>query len=161
MISCNVHITFAGNVQGEAVNNTLWLGYSIPWISQWPIGVQVGSAIILGIEEVYRRQILPGYRIDFVWRDSGCIVYHGIRNVIDMWSSVDDIDAIIGDGCSVVCQPLSFLAEAWGIPVISFGCTSDSLSDKTTYPTFTRVEGTWAILAPALRSLSDQFEWNR
>ena len=78
-----------------------------------------------------------------------------------MWSEVDDLDAFIGDGCSVVCQPVSLLAAAWRIPVVSFGCTSDSLSDKITYPTFTRVEGTWSILAPVIKDLSGKFGWNR
>ncbi len=80
---------------------------------------------------------------------------------IDMWKSVDDLSAFIGDGCSTVCQPLSLLSAAWGIPVISWGCTSDSLSNKDVYPTFTRVEGTWAILAPVLDDLADQFGWQR
>ena len=122
-------------------------------------GPQIGSAIILGIEEVQRRNILPGYSIEWVWRDSWCNSLRGMRMAVDMWKNAEDLDGIIGDGCSVVCQPLALLAASWGFPVISWGCTSGSLSDKNTYPTFTRVEGTWTILAPVMEAIAKQFNW--
>lgn len=50
----------------------------------------------------------------------------------------EDLDGIIGGGCSTVCVPVSLLAAAWGIPVISYGCLLSTLGDKDTYPTFAR-----------------------
>ncbi len=159
-----LHVTncvWCRNVQGIVVNNTLTLGFTLPWTQEWMIGQHIGSGIILGIEEVYRRNILPEYEIEWTWRDSYCQPYRGVQMAVDMWSSMQDLDGIIGDGCSVVCEPIALLAASWGIPIISWGCTSDALSDKSVYPTFTRVEGTWAILAPVLNDVADQFGWTR
>ena len=60
-----------------------------------------------------------------------------------------------------VCQPISLLAAAWGIPVVSWGCASPLLSDKTTYPTFSRVSGPWTALGPMFDSIADIFNWTR
>ncbi len=148
------------NIQGIALNNTFTLGLTIPWVTGWKIGYYIGSAIILGIEEVQRRQILQGYDIEWVWRDSQCEPKRGVQMAVDMWDSVPDLDAILGDGCSNVCQPVSLLASAWGIPMMSWGCTSASLSDKTKFPVFSRVEGTFLSFAPILNAVSDFFNWN-
>ena len=78
---------------------------------------------------------------------------------VDLWYSMEDLDAIVGDGCSVVCQPVSLLAASWGIPFVSWGCSSSSLSDKKIYPTFSRVESTWFSLAPIFSALVKVFNW--
>ena len=79
---------WGGNVQGEAVNKTLNVAFSIPWTQGWTVGSRAGAAIIVGIEEIKRRQILPGYEIEWVWRDSLCNPMQGIQMIVDMWSSV-------------------------------------------------------------------------
>ena len=84
-----------------------------------------------------------------------------MQMAVDIWYSVEDLAGIIGAACSTVSQPISLLAASWGIPVISWASTSDSLSNKEVYPTFTRVEGTWSILAPVLNDVVDHFGWNR
>ncbi len=122
-------------------NKTLTLGCAIPWTQGWLIGGQISSAVSIAIEEIHRRQLLPGYEIEWIWRDSYCEPRRGMAMVIDMWVSVDHLDGIIGGMCSVVCQPVSLLAAAWNIPVVSPTCSSPTLSDKSTYPTFSRVDG--------------------
>ena len=69
----------------------------------------------------------------------------GIKVTVDIWDSVDRLDGLIGGGCSVVCQPVALLAAAWNVPVVAWACASPPLSDKVTYPTFTRVMGPWTI----------------
>ena len=60
-----------------------------------------------------------------------------------------------------MCQPVSLLAAAWDVPVVSFSCASSLLSDKSVYPTFSRVVAPWAALAPMFDNLADQFGWSR
>ena len=160
MVLLQWHPARAGNVQGQALNKTFTLAYTLSWNQEWLVGRQIGSAIMLGIEEVYRRNLLPGYEIKWTWRDSYCQPNQGTKMIVDMWNSVEDLDAIIGDGCSVVCQPAALLAAAWGIPIISWGCTSASLSNKVAYPTFTRVHGTWLNLGPVFYHLSEELYWD-
>ena len=160
VISC-LKLAKTAVIPGEARNNTLTLGFILPWHQNVFIGQAVGSAMILGVEEVYRRGILPGYDIQWVWRDSYCEPRRGMRMAVDIVNSVEDLDGIIGCVCSVVSQPVALLAASWGIPMVSWASTSISLSDKTTYPTFSRTDGTWATIGSALREQAKLFNWDR
>ncbi len=80
---------------------------------------------------------------------------------VDMWHSVDKLDGIIGSGCSTVCEPTSLLAAAWGIPVVSWGCSSMRLSNKLAYPTYSRSAGTSLGRLPAIAYVAKKLNWNR
>jgi ABC-type branched-subunit amino acid transport system substrate-binding protein len=113
----------------------------------------------VGVEEVYSRGILPGYNISWSWRDTYCKPRQGLAMAVDLWS--EGVDAFVGPGCSVVCEPVGLLSAAWNIPVVSFACASDSLSLKYTYPTFTRTVGPYVLLAPMFRLLAEYYSWDR
>ncbi len=151
----------AGNIQGVALNNTLTLGYLVPWEQGITFGPYLGSAIILGIQEVHLRGLLSEYKIEWVLRDDYCEPQRGMQVTVDIWNSVSDLDGFIGSVCSVVCQAQSLLAASWGIPHIAWGCGSDVLSKKEVYPTFTRMIGTYIARAAIFDSLADVFGWKR
>ena len=67
----------------------------------------------------------------------------------------------IGPGCSVGCLPVGLLAAAWNIPIVSYGCTNDLLSDKVAYPTFSRTVGIALEKAFIIYELAKVFDWNR
>lgn len=119
----------------------------------------MGSALVVGLEEVQRRQLLPGYQLEFVWRDSWCKPKRGLQVIVEMWDSVEDLDVIVGAGCSGVCQPESLLAAGWGIPVVGYSCASLLLSDKSVYPTFSRVVAPWTTFAPMFDQFANMFNW--
>ena len=150
----------AGNMKG-VVNRTITMGYLVPWEYGWPVGGTMGSAIDVAIKEIKNRGLLPGYDFQWVLRDSQCAPQKGMEMAVDVWSSVPDLDVMIGPACSVVCTPVSLLAAAWNIPVVSYGCASSSLSDTDQYPTFSRTEGTWMGRAPAFNALVDVFGWKK
>ena len=137
----------------------LTIAYFLPWMRGWPVGPQVGSANVLGIREIRKRGLLPDYDIEWVYRDTWCEPKRAMQMVVDAWSSVDRLDAIIGPGCSVTCQPLGLLAAFWNIPIISYDCSSPKLSDKSVYPTFSRTVGTKSARAPVYNWLVDMFNW--
>ncbi len=151
----------AGNIQGVALNNTLTLGYLVPWEHGVIIGPYLGSAIILGIQEVYQRDILPGYEIKWVLRDDYCEPLRGMQVAVDIWASVEDLDGFIGPLCGVVGKPVLLLAASWGIPVVSWGGASKELSNKEIYPTFTRMSDTFASRSPVFDHLCAVFGWKR
>ena len=69
-----------------------------------------------------------------------------------------DVDGLVGAACSIVCQPVGLLAASWNIPMVSFSCTSGSLADKETYPTFTRTcPNMIALLPGAFAATIDAF----
>ncbi len=149
------------SVRGDNTNKTLNLGLSIPWEVGWKVGGQIASAMILGLKEIKKRQLLHGYEIEWIWRDSYCQAGSGMAVAVDMWESVDHLDGIIGDGCSIVCQPQALLAAAWNIQVVAYWCSSHALSDKSVYPTFSRVEAPYTLLGPLFKALAQLFSWRR
>ena len=62
----------------------------------------------------------------------------------------------------MVCEPVALLSAAWNLSYVSWvGCTSDTLSNKYNYPTFTRTVGTWVSLAPMFQQFTQYFDWGR
>ena len=106
----------------------------------------MASGFLIGLDKVKELDLLHGYNIEWKMRNTQCKGSIGISELLDMWSEMTDLDIIIGDACSVVCQPAGQLAAAWGLPMISWGCASVALSDKETYPTFTRPTGNFNFL---------------
>lgn len=55
-------------------NNTdrlsLKIGFLISWTGAYPLGERTGSAGPLAVDEVKRRNLLPGYNIEWTWRDT-------------------------------------------------------------------------------------------
>ena len=80
---------------------------------------------------------------------------------VSLWYETrSGVDAFIGGGCSVVCEPVALLSATWNVPFVSFGCTSDILSIKYNYPTFTRTVDTFVSLAPMFRKLAEYYSWD-
>ena len=159
MVTFTIIVILVSNVL--AANNSLKLAYLIPWSRGWKMGPYIGSAFLLGIESVKERQLLPGYEIEWTWSDTQCEPLRGIKMAVETWNKMNGLDGIIGDGCSIICESVSLLASAWGIPMISWGCASPILSDKKMHPTLTRTLGPWSNLAPMFNTIADQFGWNR
>ena len=86
-----------------------------------------------------------------------CFPSLGVKMAVEAWMTSPDLDGIIGDTCSVVCQPVALLAAAWNIPMVSNLCTSGHLSNRTTYPTFTRSVGSQAQNSFILDAMMDTF----
>ena len=144
-------------------NATIRLAVLISYTGEWEIGHKMASGVILGIESVKKRGLLPkNWTIDWDWRDTYCTPRRGLGVAVDLWSHFDTHpSAFIGGGCSVVCEPVGLLAAAWNLPMVAFGCTSNALSNKFNFPTFTRVVGTWLIFAPIVERIVERLGWRR
>ncbi len=147
------------NECGKYKNNTLTIAFTFSWTGVWPAGRTIGGAFVVGLEEVRRRNILPGYNIQWQFRDSACSAMVGIRGVIEIWKNVEDLNAIIGPGCSIYCEPVSILAAAWNIPVVSPACTRAVLSKKEIYPTFFRTSSPVSSNSLFYSLACDVFHW--
>ena len=83
----------------------------------------------------------------------------GTKAAISVWSQTEDLDAIIGPSCSKSCLTVALIADAWLIPVISYGCYSDALSDPKQYPNFARSVGTTQLVALIANHITEYFGW--
>ena len=107
---------------------------------------------MLCIAAIVTTYLLECIFILFVW-------YYrlGFKSIVEAWSASTDLDGIIGAACSTVCQPVGLLAAVWNLPMVSFTCTSDYLSDKEVYPTFTRSTGPYGLISFTIDAILDVF----
>ncbi len=68
---------------------------------------------------------------------------------------------ITGPACDAVCAPAAKLAGVWNIPMISYGCVSTVLSDKTKRPTFARTVAPSKKSAGLVSEIMTYFQWQR
>ena len=129
------------------------LGIVAPWNGFYAVGSHSAGAALIALDKIRSDNVTfseihkAGHDFDFQWRDTKCTPKYGIPAIAELIIEDCDIsstsvDAIIGPTCSIVCEPGGYLANHWNKPMISFGCVSNLLSDKSVYPTFARTYGT-------------------
>ena len=84
-------------------NAKLKMLYLIPWTGKFTPGKTMGPVILKALENIKNRRLLSNYDVELHWRDTQCDKSVGIRKVIDVWKENQDLDVMIGDGCSTVC----------------------------------------------------------
>lgn len=150
------------NIQGLAKDGKLKIGVMIPWTGGWKLGPKMGAAAGLAVAAINADpNLLSGYTVEWEWKDTQCNPRVGLKAGFDLWNNADDLDAFIGGGCSDVCVSVSFIAAAFDLPFVSFGCTTNDLSRKADFPVFTRTVGTWPSLAPMFTALMKKMKWPR
>ena len=154
-------ISFEGSYAGNETKTKLKMSYLIPWTGQYPIGKTMGPVILQALDNVKNRGLLLNYDIELHWRDTKCDKRIGVKMLIDIWRDNQDLDVIIGDACSEICYQASMLASVWNIPIISFGCTLQVLSDKSAHPTFSRLMRPSSDKVQIMRELVIMFGWKR
>ena len=74
---------------------------------------------------------------------------------------IDALDEVIVNGCTPACEIIGMFGSALNIPVITYGCRSDDLSDSSKYPTLTRTVGNVSDLAYSFLEFALKQEWKR
>ena len=94
---------------------------------------------IMGADVVAQLSASSGPRVYFKSEllDSKYVAATALNTVVGSLKT-DDIAGIIGAGRSAASQPIANLGAAEGIPQISYWSTSGELSDKSSYPYFSR-----------------------
>lgn len=135
------------------------IGVLLPMTGYWPIGKTSASAITIAVDRINRNpNLLPGYNMTFLWNDSMCLAAEGLNQAVEF--KISGVDAIIGDGCDIICEPAAILAASWNLPMVSWGCESSKLSEKTIYPSFARTVGSFSKMGDLFLSVFQYFHWN-
>ena len=142
----------------EPEDREVKIGVLLPMTGYWPIGRTSASAITIAVERINNDStLLPGYNMTFLWNDSMCLAAEGLNQAVEF--QIAHVDAIIGDGCDIICEPAAILAASWNLPMISWGCESSKLSEKTLFPTFARTVGSFSKMADLFLSVFSYFQW--
>ncbi|XP_014664127.1 PREDICTED: gamma-aminobutyric acid type B receptor subunit 1-like [Priapulus caudatus] len=144
--------------------DVLTVGVLLPWSATRPLGPSIASAATIAIDDINANaSLLPDNTLRFVWLDTQCDEKMGLHAIVNMWSRrhADHIRGFIGPGCDVVCETAGLLASAWNMPIVSWGCTSNHLSDKDAYNTLARVVGPFTSVAPIGVAVMHRWRWKR
>ena len=134
------------------------IGVLLPMTGYWPIGKTSASAITIAVEKINKDPtLLLGYNMTFMWNDSMCLAAEGLNRAVEF--RISGVDAIIGDGCDIICEPAAILAASWNLPMISWGCESSKLSEKSIYQTFARTVGSFSKMGGLFMSVLGYFQW--
>jgi len=150
-------------LQPEA--SVITLGFLLPYnatanISTGPLalGKDFASALLVAVEAITNDStLLPGHQVTFVWNDTQCNEEISVKAML--YQLDKGVQGFIGPAC--MCKTTAKLAATFNIPMISYMCTNEKLSDKTLYSTFARTVPPMSRLSPPVHALMKHFNWNR
>ena len=139
-------------------------GALMPW-EKWAAGDEVVGGLLLALEHVNDRdrnvdgtfESAFSFRLSAAIADDKCSADIGLQAVRSF--KEDDIMAVIGGGCSIVCEMTNQYLSAFNILQVSWGCNSPSLSNQEIYPTFVRTVSEWSSYKYSAVALFKHFGW--
>ncbi|XP_070186172.1 guanylate cyclase 32E-like [Littorina saxatilis] len=117
----------------------------------------ISGALTYAIEDINKNRVIPGYELHFVWNDTHGSIAGNLRVITDMWRR--GVDVFLGP--EETCNHEGRVAAAWNLPMLSYKCADDEVSDKTKYPTFARTRPPAAQVTTSIVSLLLHFNWTR
>ena len=88
----------------------------------WDIGHWIAGAAALAVQKInLDKALLPGRKLEYSWKDSGCTAQSGLAAMGELLRRESRIDAVIGPGCSTACEATNHLSGGQKIPQISWG----------------------------------------
>lgn len=144
----------------------LILGVPVPMSgNSWDGGKTFAAGISVAIDDINQDPtMLPGYNLSFVWEDSMCLKDKALNTALDMYYTKEktkQVSAIIGPACSDGCEVTAMLGEYWNIPIVSYGCASQELSDHKKFGHFARTVGPYSKSVNIFVKLMREFSWDR
>ena len=138
------------------------IAIAVPWInSSWDAGPRFAGGATIAIETINKDpSLLPGYHVSFDWTDSHCSEKHTVQGLLNLHAKTK-MNAIIGPACSDGCKIAAMLAHSWNIPIVSYGCAADFLSNNEEYPNFARTVGVYAKSGHLFVKLMHRLKWDR
>jgi len=122
-------------------------------------GELIQLAVSMAIEDVEKKAVLPGYRLQLHVNDTQCRADHASRVLFEMMNKEPNKIALLGAGCSLVSERIAEVAKTWNLLMVSYGSTSPTLTKKDKYPLFFRTIPSDAACNKARVALLKKFNW--
>ena len=90
-------------------NKTLTIGFLVSMSGPYTGGMTMASTIPIAIDDLAGDPLLHGYRLKYLWRDSGCYPGKALQSMTELLN--EGVDVIIGPSCSYCCKPTQYLAS--------------------------------------------------
>ena len=148
---------------GSIGNKTkITVGLLAPFTGSWDRAPRFASAVGIAVDFInYNTSLLPHYHLQFVHRDTVCSEAGGVGAAVNLLQK--QVNIYIGPACSKSCVHAGFVAAAKKIPMISYGCSTTTLSNPKLYPNFFRTKpfarGSKISTPQAVGVIMDNFKW--
>ncbi|XP_065672466.1 atrial natriuretic peptide receptor 2 isoform X2 [Hydra vulgaris] len=130
---------FFSNFSVNCVLPEIRIGILISWTSKDVSAQRVAGAISRVIDDINNSdEILNGTKITYIQADPSCNDRDGLGASVTLFNK--NVNVFIGPPCSESCLSSGLLSSYEKIPMISYGCSSNLLSNKTDYPYFARTK---------------------
>ncbi|XP_077869869.1 LOW QUALITY PROTEIN: gamma-aminobutyric acid type B receptor subunit 2-like [Saccoglossus kowalevskii] len=147
----------------EANNTSLYILGLFPFDTPiWAGGQSYLPATQMALQHINARDdILPGYELKMMWRDSKCDGGSAVDAMFRLLDSEPVKIAILGPACSTASQATGQVAWHRNLVQMSYSAAAPSLSDKTTYPYFSRIKPPDTFQNTARLALLQHYDWKR
>ena len=138
------------------------VGLLAPFTGSWDRAPRFASAVSIAVDYINNNTtLLPYQALDFLFHDTVCSESGGVAAAVNLMRQ--NVSVFVGPACSKSCVHSGFVASAYNIPMVSYGCSTTTLSNTGLYPNFFRTKpfarGSKGSTSLALAALMDHFKW--
>lgn len=135
------------------------LGIILPESPEHPWSLKrVLPAIEYAVENVEKRELLPGATLVPLTKDSECSEVMGPLAAVDFYVN-DSVKVFLGPVCEYAIAPVARYSPYWNIPVLSAGAFPFAFDNKTEYRQLTRVHLAYTTCADFFVYTAQNFNW--
>ncbi|PFX31871.1 Atrial natriuretic peptide receptor 1 [Stylophora pistillata] len=116
------------------------------------------SAFLVAIETINNSSTF-NFTISYRLNDTRCSELVAIEAMTEHKNR--GVQVFIGPGNETYCATSARVAAAWNLPIISYFCNEDVVSDKSLYPTFARTRPPNSQLSKSILAVLRKFSWAR
>uniref|UniRef100_A0A1I8AX58 Guanylate cyclase n=1 Tax=Steinernema glaseri TaxID=37863 RepID=A0A1I8AX58_9BILA len=121
-------------------------------------GSLISGAIVVAIDDINANpSILPDYHLSYVYNNTCGKERASSRFFMEHWKK----GAKVFIGPEMNCRTEALMAAAQGLPIISYKCKDETVSDKTKYPTFARTVPAETEITKSFFSLLKYYDWRK
>ncbi|XP_077988132.1 retinal guanylyl cyclase 2-like [Glandiceps talaboti] len=102
--------------------------------------------------------LLSNFQLNYLLSNTNCSGTDELAEFVRLMLD-ESFDAIVGPIDYSVCEPAARLASYWSVPMVSWTCTNDELSNKDVYRTFSRTVSPNVRTSNALAAILLHFRW--
>lgn len=138
------------------------VGLLAPFTGSWDRAPRFASAVAIAVDYINKNTtLLQSHDLDYFVHDTACSESGGVAAAVNLMQR--NVSVFIGPACSKSCQNAGFVAAAYNIPMVSYGCSTTTLSNTKLYPNLFRTKpfarGSKRSTSLAIASIMDDFNW--
>uniref|UniRef100_A0A915Q3I8 Guanylate cyclase n=1 Tax=Setaria digitata TaxID=48799 RepID=A0A915Q3I8_9BILA len=121
-------------------------------------GSMISGALQVAVDDVNDDpELLPNHKLTYIFNNTCGDEQQSTRFFMQHWAQ----GAKVFIGPEMNCRTEATMAAAQNLPILSYKCKDEMMSDKSKYPTFARTVPTETEITAALIALLKHFNWRK